>query len=98
MGSLYVDGNILQPEGAVVVDGGALTVTGDYRFQSKNSDGTYGESNGALGMHNEEDYVKVQGRLLPRRRPLTITIRRESGWMRSLRRAPSRSERDFTSS
>ena len=61
MGSLYVDGNILQPEGAVVVDGGALTVTGDYRIQSRNSDGTYGESNGALAMHNEEDYVKVQG-------------------------------------
>ena len=54
MGSLTVDGNILQPEGAVVIDGGALTVTGDYRIQSRNSDGTYGESNGALAMNNED--------------------------------------------
>ena len=61
MGSLTVDGNILQPEGAVVIDGGALTVTGDYRIQQKNEDGTYGQSNGVLAMHKEEDSVKIGG-------------------------------------
>jgi hypothetical protein len=74
MGSLTVDGNILQPEGAVVIDGGALTVTGDYRIQSRNSDGTYGESNGALAMNNEDDYVKIQGDYIPKFEYCDISI------------------------
>ena len=60
-GSLTVKGNLLQPEGAVVVDGGRLTVTGDYRIQSRNSDGTYRAANGVLAMHDDDDYVKVEG-------------------------------------
>ena len=61
MGSLTVNGNVTQGEDVVVVDGGAFTVTGDYRIQKKNSDGTYGEGSGVLAMHNDADYVKVEG-------------------------------------
>ncbi|MBR2728731.1 MAG: hypothetical protein IKD92_02495, partial [Lachnospiraceae bacterium] len=60
-GSLTVKGNLLQPEGAVVVDGGQLTVTGDYRIQSRNSNGAYSVANGVLAMHDDDDYVRVEG-------------------------------------
>ena len=68
--SLTIEGNLVQPGGALLVNGGSLIVRGDYRMQGRSTSTdsatgditvSYGESNGALAMHSEEDYVKVEG-------------------------------------
>ena len=70
MGSLTIDGNVIQAEDLVVVDGGTFTVTGDYRIQRKNirEDAetgqpvvSYGEGSGVLAMHDDHDKVIVGG-------------------------------------
>jgi len=62
---LKVNGTLLQRDGKIVVDGGTLEVTGDYRIQNRNSDGSYSSSSGVLVMKNAEDAVKVGGDFYP---------------------------------
>ena len=69
--SLNINGSLVQEAGVLLVDGGSLIVRGDYRLQDRSIDVdpetgditiTYGEnSNGVLAMHDEDDYVKVEG-------------------------------------
>ncbi|MBQ7065413.1 MAG: hypothetical protein IJN92_01190, partial [Lachnospiraceae bacterium] len=75
--SLRIKGNLVQASGVVVINGGLLTVEGDYRQQgmtttsnnsqdSKTSEAedqekTYGVSNGYLQMTNEADQVLING-------------------------------------
>ncbi len=58
---MEVKGHLIQESGYMAVDGGTLEVGGDYRIQTQNPDGSYGESSGVLVMTNSADYVLVRG-------------------------------------
>ena len=58
---MEVKGHLIQESGYMAVDGGTLEVDGDYRIQTQNPDGSYGESSGVLEMTNSADYVLVKG-------------------------------------
>jgi chitodextrinase/formylmethanofuran dehydrogenase subunit C len=63
--NLLVKGNLIQSGGTAFIDGGQLTIEGDYRMQTaaKAADGTisYSYGNGYLKMVNDKDYIKVNG-------------------------------------
>lgn len=59
--SLTVKGKVVQSNGLVHINGGKLFITGDYRMQTENVNGTYGDSFGQLRMTNTADYVQVGG-------------------------------------
>ena len=62
--SLRVTGDLIQPAGVVYVNGGALTVEGDYRMQCRTGEEgaySYTMSSGQLKMLGEKDYVCVKG-------------------------------------
>ena len=61
IGSLVVNGNLLQQDGDLIVDAGHVTVTGDWRIQHRKDDGTYEWCGAALVMTNEFDDVRVGG-------------------------------------
>ena len=65
LGNLTVDGDVTHTDGAVVLNKGSLTTTGDYRIQSSSTDEwgvvTYSQSSGTLKMQYEEDTVTVGG-------------------------------------
>ena len=58
---LTVYNSLVQSNGTMYVHGGQVIVTGNYRIQTKNADGTYSNSYGILVMTNAADYVQVGG-------------------------------------
>ena len=68
--SLTVTGSLVQPNGTLLVNGGSLVVGGDYRIQRRDirTDSgtgevtvTYRAADGVLAMHDDDDYVRVEG-------------------------------------
>ena len=64
-GELIINGNLQQISGSMLVNGGTLTVSGDYRIQTfeinPKSGVTYQSSNGCILMDNDYDHVIVNG-------------------------------------
>ena len=62
--TLRIQGDFIQLGGKVNINGGKLVVTGNYKLQNPNKDGSYNYSNGILIMTNEDDEVDVAGDFL----------------------------------
>ncbi len=59
--TVTIDGHLIQSGGDVKINGGKLIVKGDYRIQTKTSEGDYTYSTGRLFMQNTDDKVSVNG-------------------------------------
>ena len=58
---MTITGKLTQPGGTLYIDGGQLSVAGEYRLQTLRTDGTDSYSSGYLKMINAADYVLVGG-------------------------------------
>ena len=58
---LRIHGNLIHSGGSLFINNGKLTVDGNYRIQTPNANGGYGNSSGVLKMQFPEDHVLVKG-------------------------------------
>ena len=60
---MTVNGDLIQSGGTLTIDSGTLIVHGNYRMQSL-TDGTYGDSSGALNMRDSDGVIIIDGDLI----------------------------------
>ena len=59
-GELVIDGNLLQEHGTMFVNGGSVSIGGNYRVQ-RHLDSGYSWSDGCIVMKDENDLISVEG-------------------------------------